>query len=351
MSERAPRFLVIRRDNIGDLVCTTPLIRALRERFPDGRIDALVNTYNAAVLDRNPDVNAVHVYSKAKHREAGQSVFGVYWERVKLLTRLRRQRYDYAILAGSTFQSHALRTARLARPAHVIGFVHEQDYAGPIDRAVWKDPKEIVHEVEVVHRLLRPLGIESAPGPLRVFPDPAEVAAARSRLAAIPGMAIDNLVGLHISARSLDRRWPAEKFVALARALCERHRCGVLLFWSPGAEDYPQHPGDDRKAQTILDACADLPVHGFHTDRLDELITGIAVCRAVVCSDGGAMHLAAALDKDIVCFFGREYPERWYPWRSRYVLLRKDSREVGGIGVEETCAAYESLAAGGSSGR
>ena len=351
MSERAPRFLVIRRDNIGDLVCTTPLIRALRERFPEGRIDALVNTYNAAVLDRNPDVNAVHVYSKAKHREAGQSVLGVYWERVKLLARLRRQRYDYAILAGSTFQSHALRTARLARPAHVIGFVHEQDYAGPIDRAVWKDPKEIVHEVEVVHRLLQPLGIESAPGPLRVFPDPAAIAAARTRLSTIPGMPLDNLVGLHISARSLDRRWPAEKFVALARALCERHGCGVLLFWSPGAEDHPQHPGDDRKAQTILDACAGLPVHGFHTDRLDELITGIAVCRAVVCSDGGAMHLAAALDKEIVCFFGREYPERWHPWQSRYVLLRKDSREVGDIGVEETCTAYESLLAGGLSGR
>jgi heptosyltransferase III len=343
MSAKAPRFLVIRRDNIGDLVCTTPLIHALRNRYPGAQIDALVNTYNAAVLDRNPDVNAVHVYSKAKHREAGQSVLGVYWERVKLLARLRRQHYDYAILAGSTFQSHALRTARLARPAHVIGFVHDRDYTGPIDMAVWKDPKEIVHEVEVVHRLLRPLGIEDAPGPLRVFPDPAAVAAAHARMGALP---VDNLVGLHISARSLDRRWPAEKFIALTRALCERHRCGILLFWSPGPEDHPQHPGDDYKAQVVLDGCAELPVHGFHTDRLDELITGIELCRAVVCSDGGAMHLAAALGKDVVCFFGREYPERWHPWQARHVLLRNESREVGDIGVEETCAAYESLLVG-----
>lgn len=345
MSERSPRFLVIRRDNIGDLVCTTPLIHALRERHPDAQIDALVNTYNAAVLDRNPDVNTVHVYSKAKHREAGQSVLGVYWDRFKLLTRLRRQHYDYAILAGSSFQSHALRTARLAHPAHVIGFVHERDYSGPIDRAVWKDPKEIVHEVEVVHRLLHPLGIDGVPGPLRVFADPAAVAAARARLVALP---VDNLVGLHISARSLDRRWPAEKFIALTRALCERHACGVLLFWSPGPEDHPQHPGDDRKAQVILEGCAGLPIHGFHTDRLDQLITGIALCRAVVCSDGGAMHLAAALGKDVVCFFGREYPQRWHPWQSRHVLLRKDSREVSDIGVEETLAAYGALLTGGA---
>ena len=46
--------LVVRRDNIGDLVCTTPLFTALRRRYPDAWIGALVNSYNAAVLDRKP---------------------------------------------------------------------------------------------------------------------------------------------------------------------------------------------------------------------------------------------------------------------------------------------------------
>src|SRR6185436_17853806 len=43
-SER-PRILILRRDNIGDLVCTTPLIEALRARHPQAWIGALVNTY------------------------------------------------------------------------------------------------------------------------------------------------------------------------------------------------------------------------------------------------------------------------------------------------------------------
>lgn len=66
-------FLVIRRDNIGDLVCTTALLHALRERFAD---------------------------------------------------------------------AHALRTARLARPRHIIGFVHDRNYHGAIDTPVWKKPME-----------------------------------------------------------------------------------------------------------------------------------------------------------------------------------------------------------------
>ncbi|MBI3715416.1 MAG: hypothetical protein HY255_05435 [Betaproteobacteria bacterium] len=43
-------LLVIRRDNIGDLVCTTPLLAALRTHFPQARIEVLANSYNAPVL-------------------------------------------------------------------------------------------------------------------------------------------------------------------------------------------------------------------------------------------------------------------------------------------------------------
>ena len=67
------RILVIRRDNIGDLVCTTPLLAALRRRFPAAWIGALVNSYNATVLDRNPDLDEVFVYRKLKHLGPGES--------------------------------------------------------------------------------------------------------------------------------------------------------------------------------------------------------------------------------------------------------------------------------------
>ena len=62
-------FLVIRRDNIGDLVCTLPLIVALRKRHPKARIEALVNSYNRDVLQGHPALDAVHAYTKGKHRE------------------------------------------------------------------------------------------------------------------------------------------------------------------------------------------------------------------------------------------------------------------------------------------
>ena len=55
-----PRILVIRRDNIGDLVCTLPLFRALRRQLPEAHLAALVTSYTAAVLDGNPDLDAIY---------------------------------------------------------------------------------------------------------------------------------------------------------------------------------------------------------------------------------------------------------------------------------------------------
>ena len=100
----SPRILVIRRDNIGDLVCTTPVFRALRAHFPQARICALVNSYNVAVLDHNRDIDQVFAYTKAKHRPPGKSILSVYFNRLRLVIQLRRLHFDYVILAGPGLQ-------------------------------------------------------------------------------------------------------------------------------------------------------------------------------------------------------------------------------------------------------
>jgi heptosyltransferase-3 len=107
-----PKILVIRRDNIGDLVCTTPLISALRRRFPQGWLGALVNSYNAPVLDGNPDLDEVFVYTKAKHRGDGESLPGILWRRLKMMRRLRAMELDDVIIATTSPQPRVVALAR-----------------------------------------------------------------------------------------------------------------------------------------------------------------------------------------------------------------------------------------------
>ena len=95
----APRILVIRRDNIGDLVCTTPLLSALRAHFPDAWLGALVNSYNAPVLTGNSDLSKVIAYTKLKHIDAGQSAWRLLGARFSDLWKLRRMKLDTVVLA------------------------------------------------------------------------------------------------------------------------------------------------------------------------------------------------------------------------------------------------------------
>ena len=337
------KFLVIRRDNIGDLVCTTPLIRALRERFPAARIDALVNSYNAPVLAFNPDLDHVYAYTKAKHRAAGETALGVHLRRMRLLWSLRRQHYDVVILANGGYLPRPLRLARWVAPQSIIGFVPPGAANTGIALGVPID-QQPRHEVENIFRLLAPLGVEGPPPGLRVLPDPAQKARAQRLLAAAPWFqAGRETIAIHISARKIPQRWPGERFAALIRRLHDEHDVQCMLFWSPGDEHNPLHPGDDGKAATILNACSDLPVLPYATEQLEELIGGLSLCSAMICSDGGAMHIGAALGLPLVSLFGNSDPVTWRPWGVPHRVLQAPSRDVNDISEDEVVAAFAGL--------
>jgi ADP-heptose:LPS heptosyltransferase len=340
----APKFLVIRRDNIGDLICTTPLFSALRTRFPQAEICALVNSYNAPVLERNPDVDAVYSYTKGKHRAKSQPLAAVLWTRVGMIIALRRRQFDYAILAGAPYLPRVLKFARLIKPSHIIGYTEPGEPGiEHIDLSVPYAPRAPMHETEYTFGLLTALGIESAPGPVRVVADNERVLVARQALANqgyTPGTL---LIGIHISARKPGQRWPVNHFIELVQRLHERRHASFMLFWSPGEEDNPLHPGDDNKAKAIIAALPGCPIYPCPTLELAELIAGLSVCEVVICSDGGAMHVAAGLSKPILCFFGNSDATRWRPWGVPHVLLQRASRNVADIEVGEAEEGFNQL--------
>jgi ADP-heptose:LPS heptosyltransferase len=334
------RLLVIRRDNIGDLVCTTPLIAALRLRFPRAWLGALVNSYNAPVLEGNPDLDEVIAYRKLKHLDPGESVARALGQRIASLWRLRRMRLDYVVLATSDFVPRTLRLARWLAPRKVLGFADGRAAARRLDLSVPVSKVTHRHEVERVFALGGHLGIVGEVPAMRLVPDPAEVA----RACAAFGVGIGPKVAVHISARRPAQRWPADKFARLIERLHTVHAARPMLLWSPGSAAHRQHPGDDEKARAVAAALGGrVPLALYRTESLKQLIGALAAADFVVCSDGGALHVAAALKKPMVCFFGDSQPERWGPWQVPARILRPPSRQVSDVGVEEALDALVEL--------
>jgi len=328
MAAGFPKLLVIRRDNIGDLVCTTPLLQALRRQLPQARIECLVTRYNQAVLRNHPDIDALHAYTKAKHRSAGESLAGVYWQRFRMVAALRRQGFDWVILPDGGSAS-ALRFARWVAGKKLLVRDEQDAVAGP-------------HEVQQCCHLLARMGLEYETPATRIFPNEADTERIRSRVGAAIPIAPRRLIGLHISARKPSQRWPAESFAELARRLAAEDTA-FLLLWAPGSADNAQHPGDDEKAARVLELTAGLPLVEVPTRRLEDLIAALSVCDAVICADGGAMHVAAALGKPIVCLFGQSTAARWHPWGPAYELLQIPGMEVKDISVDAVARAYAAL--------
>lgn len=314
LPDRTPRILIVRRDNIGDLVCTTPLIDALRARHPEGWIGALVNTYNAEVLARNPALDAVFAYEKTKHRSGGLLL--TMFETVKLMSRLRREKLDYVLVPSATPRS--LRIAASLKPKQVFA-------ADPA-----ANPGK--HEVERAFLLGQPLGVSGKPGPMHVYPDSQAVARIRDSVG-------ETSTAIHISARRPKQRWPAERYVELIVGL--KNKGEVLLLWAPGPKDDPRHPGDDEMAKEIM---AKTGCRGLPTPDLATLIAALSLCERVICPDGGAMHLAAALGKPIVALFGDSPPERWHPWGVPHRVVSPASRNLADLPASEVLAASAALA-------
>ncbi|MEC5385509.1 glycosyltransferase family 9 protein [Uliginosibacterium sp. H3] len=330
---QASRILVIRRDNIGDLVCTLPLIRRLREQHPDAWIGALVTRYNAEVLHDNPDLDAVFTYTKAKHLAHGESKLAALWQRLRVLWRLRHADLDLVLLPASGTQASARRMAKLVGAKRIVA----QDDV-PANPAA-------LHEVERTANLLNAISIPTNELPAAEIHPRKEVQdSIRRQLEGSTTEAQGPLIGMHISSRKPSQRWPATRFIEVMRNLhAASPQTRFALFWSPGDEANPLHPGDDRKAGEILEACRDLPLHACPTRELTDLIAGLSVCDQILCSDGGHMHLAAALGKPIVCLFGKSDAARWHPWHVPYVLLQTEDMDANNITTEEVLAALSTL--------
>ncbi len=344
MSTRPESILVVRHDNIGDLVCTTPLLRGLRAQKPAAKITALVNTYNRPVLEGSQDVDEVLAYVKRAHNDNPAAVVAGSMAKVLTLLRLRWRRFDTMVVAATPMSPRLERLARTVRPRHLVAATTGRGRGWvPVDPATLSD----LHEVERVWQLGRACGLSGPPPALQLTPTPATITALRDRLPALAGVkSPGQLVAVHLSSRKASQQWPAEHF---ARLLGELHRrfpdLGFLLLWAPGSESAKRHPGDDEKAGRLAVLLgSSFPAIPCPTPSLPETIAALSLARHFIGSDGGAMHLAAALGLRVVCLFGQSSTVQWRPWTPDHILLQAPSREVRDITPHEVAEAFDKLA-------
>ena len=113
-----------------------------------------------------------------------------------------------------------------------------------------------------------------------------------------------------------------------------------MLLWSPGAAGDPRHPGDDQAASNFPEM---ENLAKVETPELRILIAALSLADRVICPDGGAMHIAAALGKPVVALWADSPVERWRPWQVPHRVVRPESRNLADLALGEVLDAFAAL--------
>lgn len=303
------RILLVRLREIGDVVFTTPAVRALREHFPSAHLTYLVEPRAADVVLGNPHLNDVLVVPNPR------GAAGLLAE-AALIRRLRASRFDLAIDFHGGPRASIL-TWLSGAPARIGYDVVGRGwmYTTQVPRARELRPR---HSVENQCDLLAPLGIalpsrESMPVEMALDTRAALQVAERLKLAGVQQG--DRVIAVHVSAGNPFRRWPVDAFSELVSRLAaadSRHRI-VLTAGPSDLEAAEQVRRDARVRLPAPEAARILSCGEFSLAELRALVERAAL---YVGGDSGPMHLAAATCVPIVGLYGPTLPARSAPWRS-----------------------------------
>jgi lipopolysaccharide heptosyltransferase II len=292
------KICIFKMGAIGDIILTTPMVHALRQRYPKARIDYWVGQWASKALKGNKDVSHVFVFDDATFIN----------KRVDLVIALARQiaaqRYDAMFILDKHWSLGTF--GRLCNVPIRIGFDREgEGFAHTI--TVPFGPAK--HEVDYYLQLAYKAGAKKVAQPKLEFElSNEDKQFAKNFFAAhnlnpkktigiIPGGAKNPGQELPI------KRWPAEYYAIVAQAL-EKEGWRIILIG--------RSPGDDDALQIMKETVPNV-VSAISNLTLQQSGALMQKCRMIVCNDSGPLHMAAAVGTPTVAIFGPTDPKRWAP--------------------------------------
>jgi ADP-heptose:LPS heptosyltransferase len=314
------RILVIKRDKIGDLLLTTPMLTHLRRERPQAAIHLLANDYNAWVVKDAPEIDRLWIYRRVRTGRS-ISVAAAVASGTQLLA-LRHARFDVAIVANGAESHRAIKRALAVGAKRVIAYVEE-----PRRWPKVSDPLPVnraLHEVDALIGLLAPLGIAPPAEPIwptyRLPPEQQRFAEA---WLAERGLAPHGYVVLGLGARRAKKQPTRDQILRWSERFKRELGLATVFMWTPGKGDSPLYPGDDDIAQPVLDASAPW-IQPFRGPILPAL--GLVWnARTSLFPDSGLMHFAAASPGGVLGLFAETdvspSPVNWAPRGPRATYL------------------------------
>jgi heptosyltransferase-2 len=293
------RILVVRFSSMGDVLLTTPLVRAIRQRHPDASLTYVTKKAYLPLLSHNPRITEVIGYDPATPLR-------------DLTRRLAGERFDHRLDLHRSLRSRALRWSVGGRwrtyPKHRLA----RSILIRFKRNVYRDRRPVV---ERYFDAARDLDVQPDGGSLELFLSRGALDRAGRFLADRRLGRQRALVAVVPGAAHATKRWPVRRWQHLVTQLTTRGYDVVVL---GGAAE--QQVADDV-------AAAGAEFAASAAGRFDLQGSGALLkeARCVVSGDTGLMHMATAVGTPVVALYGPTVePFGFFPYRARATVLERD---------------------------
>ena len=293
-----PKILLIRLSSLGDVVLTTPAIRAVRANFPNAYIAMLVAKQSADILRENPHLNEIITFDRlAEDKDTGEM-----WRIVRLL---RERKFTLSIDFQRKFRTEMLMYLSGATQRIGKGWLC----------TVRVPERGNKHATAHYFDLLQAVDIPAEDPKLEIFLAESEQRDTAQRLKTAGVVDTQVKVGLFPGAGWKLREWMPERFAAIGDRLVQHFKADVLIFGGQNESELVHSVANLMHTRAI-------PFAG--NLRIRELAACIEQCDLFVTNDTGPMHIAAAVGTPTVSLFGPGNHIRFQPLGAPHQTIRHD---------------------------
>ncbi|MBI9073248.1 MAG: glycosyltransferase family 9 protein [Melioribacteraceae bacterium] len=286
---KANRVLIIRLSSLGDIILTTPVLRAIKKKHPQLKIDFLCFKNFADVLNQNPNISSLITYNKKDNL-------------LDLTKLLRQNEYDFIFDLHNNF-----RTNKILRVLKIPFHQYKKPNLAKFMLVNFKI-NLIKKIIPITDRYILGFNdIELDEGSAEIF-IPENIMPQLSRnsekhIAFCPG------------SKHFTKMWPKEYFIQLGNMLTAMGFKIVLLGGS----------SDRQICQEIYTQIAG-SINLSNDDNLHLIAANLKECLVTVCNDSGMMHTSYSVGTPVISFFGSTVKELgFYPYKTKNLILENNS--------------------------
>lgn len=299
------RILIINVNWLGDVIFSTPFIRAVREAYPDSYIAVMAMPRSREILETNSRINELILFD-----EDGCEKRLI--DKIRFAGKLKKEKFDTAFILHRSF-TRALLT-RLAGIKERIGY--DTKGRGILLTKKLKYPDKEPHRVEHFLKLAEAVGADISKKNYEFFITDADRKKAGLLLEFLGVSQNDRFAVLNPGGNWNPKRWPVENFSLLGDMLAGKY--GVKIVISGGEKD-------GKLAEEISGRMKHKAVSVCGKTKIRELAAVFEKAKLVVSGDSGPMHIAASVGANTAAIFGPTDPKITGPYGGRnYVIIRKD---------------------------